>query len=149
MENFFIAVLVLSGLLFMVLWAGALHIRLPRRYPEWRSHQIIKQDNRDKKGPLSLIMPYEFVCQICLQSWTSAEFISKRCPGLPVYDRWLPRDKPAYLVTAKELEVLGYNKPSDPPLGYLKADLMYGDSEWTPLYDERTAEREVQALPKS
>lgn len=121
--------------------------RLPRRYPEWRKHQIVKQENRDKKGPFSEIMPYEFVCQICLQRWLSADSVLDRCPGLPTYSWPLDDDKPSSYVTARELEVLGYRVP-EKHVAYYKADLMGGGSEYRRLYDQRTAESQTQTLPK-
>lgn len=87
-------------------------------------------------------MPYCFVCQICLQSWLSAESISRRCPGLPTYTWPIDAQKPDYLVTSLELKILGFEQPHGPPLAY------YRDEKYTPLYDERIAERKMQALPK-
>lgn len=146
MAGVLVSVAFLLFVAFVVLWsAGMFH--LPRRYPEWRSsHQIIKQ--KSKTGPMSRIVPHRFVCQICLQSWLSADSVSDRCPGLPTYSQSIDDDKPAYLVTARELKVLGYQSPSGPPLAYLLDEYVGGKTAYIPLYDERTAEREVTALPK-
>ncbi len=102
------------------------------RYPQWGKHQIVKQQN-DQTNPAWRLMP-QFVCELCEQSWLSADTVSRRCPGLPVYWR-------AYLVTATELEVLGMEKPKSMlPVAYLKAELYPAGTEWTPLYDQREIE---------
>jgi len=111
------------------------------RYPQWGKHQIAKQQN-DQKSPLHRVIPYEFVCELCEQRWLSAESVTRRCPGLPVY--WWPLDarKPDYLITATELKVLGLSKPKMPPAAYLIADLYPTGTEWTPLYDQREMKTE-------
>lgn len=142
----FVWLLLLMGFIGFAVW-GATGFRLPQRSPQWCKHQVVKQANRDKKGPLSKIMPYEFVCQICLQRWLSADSISNRCPGLPTYSWPLDDEKPVYYVTARELEVLGYRVPEQ-HVAYYKADFTGGNSEYRPLYDQRIAVRQAEALPK-
>ena len=110
------------------------------RYPQWGKHQIVKTQT-DQMHPLHRVMSYEFACELCEQRWLSADAVSRRCPGLPVYWRFLDERKPDYLVTATELEVLGMEKPKSMlPVAYLKAELYPAGTEWTPLYDQREIE---------
>jgi hypothetical protein len=110
-----------------------------KRYPQWQKHAVTKQKDKGKTAK-ALLFPVHFVCSVCQQSWLSAEAISDRCPGKPVYQDF-GREKPDYLVTAKELEVLGFKKPKEAPHAYQKTDYYPYGTGYIPLYDRRTAEK--------